>query len=71
MATIYVYLLNEGTDAWRPIEAEPLGDDRYRIISVNPDPEDEHWQFRTGDIVRCAERLLSGGQALVAYVADK
>ena len=65
--TIYVYLLDEGVDVWRPVEAAHLGDDRYRITSVNVDPSDEHWQFSTGDIVRCSSQALSGGPALVAH----
>jgi hypothetical protein len=63
---IYVYLLDEGTDCWRPVQAAGLGADRYRIVSENDDPEDEHWQFTTGDVVRCMERQLSGGRHLVA-----
>jgi hypothetical protein len=63
---IYVYLLNEGTHAWRPVEADHLGGDRYRIASVNDDPEDEEWQFNSGDIVQCAVRHFSDGPELVA-----
>jgi hypothetical protein len=65
--TIYVYLLGEGTDVWRPVEAVHLGHDRYQITSVHADSSDEHWQFSTGDIVRCSIRILSGGPALVAH----
>jgi hypothetical protein len=65
--TIYVYLLDEGTDVWRPVEAVHLGDNRYRITLVNVDRSDEHWQFSKGDIVRCSRRVLSGGPALVAH----
>ena len=66
MATIYVYLLNEGTDVWRPVEAEALGSDRYRITSRNLDPEEEQWQFSTDDIVRCEVRRQSDREFLVA-----
>lgn len=65
--TIYVYLLNEGTDVWRPVEAEHLGEDRYQIVSVNSDPDDELWQFPSGAVVRCRQQRLSGGDRLVAY----
>ena len=64
--TIYVYLLDEGTDVWRPVEAEQIAGDRYRITGTNLDPDDERWQFQTGDIVRCERRKLSGGECLVA-----
>ena len=56
---IYVFLLDEGTDVWRPVQAEKIGDNLFRIVSVNPDPENEKWQFSTGEIVKCEERSLS------------
>jgi hypothetical protein len=64
--TIYVYLEEEGTDAWRPVEAEDLGNSMFKIVSVNENPDDEHWRFKTGDIVRCEPRKLSGGTCIVA-----
>lgn len=65
--TIFVYLLNEGTDVWRPVEAQHLGEDRYRILSKNVDPEDEAWQFPSGAVVRCRQQKLSKGDRLVAF----
>lgn len=64
--TIYVALRDEGTDVWRPVEAEPCGADQFRIVSANPDPEDEQWEFPSGAVVRCERRKLSGGLRLVA-----
>ncbi len=66
LKTIYVYLEDEGTDVWRPVEAQDLGASKFRIVSVNADPEDEHWRFATGDIVRCESKKLSSGMCLVA-----
>jgi hypothetical protein len=66
MDKIYIYLLNEGTDCWRPVDAKRISNNCIKIISVNPDPEDENWEFQPGAIVRCEERELSGGRALVA-----
>ncbi len=66
LTTIYIYLLNEGTDVWRPVEAERLADNRYRIVTPNGDPEDEHWQFLTGTVVRCEWRTLSESPQLIA-----
>ena len=56
--TIYVRLLNEGTEVWRPVEAEVLGDDCFKIVSENTDPNDETWEFPPGSIVRCARRAF-------------
>ncbi len=64
--TIYVALLDEGSPCWRPVEAESLSENTFRILSSNPDPEDEKWEFSTGSIVRCEERDLSDGRFIVA-----
>jgi hypothetical protein len=62
---IYVALLDEGVDVWRPVEAERLGPDIFRIIGDIP--EGESWAFQPGDIVRCREKQLSKGALLVAH----
>jgi hypothetical protein len=55
--TVYIYLLNEGTDVWRPAEARWLHDDVYELLHIDAyDPEDEEWQFAPGSIVRCENR---------------
>ena len=56
--TVYVALLNEGVDVWRPVQAEHVGGDLYRLTGEQPD--DETWPFAVGDVVRCKERTLSG-----------
>ena len=65
---VYVYLLGEGTDVWRPVQAEKLSDKLFRIVSQNTDPEDEKWQFSTGDIVKCEERILSNSKKCLVTV---
>ena len=68
MTSIYVALIDEGIDTWRPVKARHEGDDRYLIVGKNEDPEDEHWEFQTGDVVRCKEFVFSGGSSgLVAF----
>jgi hypothetical protein len=62
--TIYVYLLDEGTDVWRPVQAERLADGRYRLLGFMPD--DECWEFPSGSVVRVRLKMLSGGNELVA-----
>ena len=64
--TIYIYLEDEGTNVWRPVDAEDLGNSKFKIVSVNNDSDDESWRFKTGDIVRCEPRKLSGRTCLVA-----
>lgn len=62
--TVYVQLLNEDVDVWRPVVAEHVEGDRYRLIG--PRPDDETWPFAVGDVVRCEPRRLSGGVVPVA-----
>ena len=69
LATIYVALLNEGTDVWRSVQALRRANGVFEIVSRNDDPESEHWQFSCGSLVRCAERNLAHGVALVAVEA--
>lgn len=57
--TIYVYLLNEGIDVWRPVKVIQVKENIYKILSANPDPKDEIWQFNKGDFVRCESKSLS------------
>jgi hypothetical protein len=38
----FVYLLEEGTDVWRPTEAVPIGDGLFKILPTpDYDSEDE------------------------------
>ena len=60
--TIFVALLDEGVDVWRPIEAQALPNGLFRIVSENADPESETWQFPTGAVVRCEQRRFADGE---------
>jgi len=66
---IYVALLHEGTDVWRPVEALAIGNGLFRIVSKNLEPDDEELQFITGEIVRCHEKIFSEG--LVSLIATE
>lgn len=60
MATIYMPLLNEGVDVWRPIEATPVSQNAYRVEGEMPD--DEVWTFAPGTVVCCSFKTFSSGQ---------
>ena len=64
--TVYVALLGESVDVWRPVKAEHVQESLYRITGENTSPEDEEWEFVTGQVVRCVNRDLSDGPSLVA-----
>ncbi len=64
--TIYVSLLNEGTDCWRPVTAEHVSEDLFRI--ADSQPEDEEWQFKPGQVVLCQPHTFQdGSRGLVAF----
>jgi hypothetical protein len=60
---LYMPMLDEGTDVWRPIAAQPLGHSMAQVCSETPD--DESWQYPTGARIVYEERELSGGPTLV------
>lgn len=65
--TVYVRLLDEGTDVFRPTQAVRTPQGGYRLLPTpNYDPEDERWEFLPGQMVRCENVKLHGGVRLVA-----
>lgn len=59
--TIYVPLLNEGTEVERPVEASRLlGGDLYYLHG--PVPDEEEWAFTPGSVVRCEWKANSQGK---------
>jgi hypothetical protein len=60
-------LLDEGTDVFRPTLADRTSDGFYKLRSTEDyDPEDEHWEFLPGQVVKCKSMKLHGGERLVA-----
>lgn len=64
--TIYVALLGEPAETWRPVQAAPRAGGVYSILSKNDDPETEQWRFPSGSLVRCEPRVLDGRELLLA-----
>jgi hypothetical protein len=67
-AVVYVRLLDEGTDVWRPVRATALPDGTFRLLEPDGyDPIAEKWEFPLLTKVRCASRKFTdGGEGLVA-----
>lgn len=63
---IYVRLVDEAVDVWRPIRAQVLGDGLYLVPTA---PSDERWEFAPGTRVRCVLRSLGGSSPVL--VADR
>ena len=65
MEMIYIKLLNEGVNAWRPVAAEKISQDVFRI--VEPQKSDEEWEFSSGKMVRCTTHMFADNkEGLVA-----
>ena len=64
---VYVALLDEGTNVWRPVSAIQLESNQYVLLRPQDyDPESELWQFLPGEIVLCELREKQGERFLVA-----
>jgi hypothetical protein len=63
---IYVSLLDEKVEVWRPVQAEHLHGDLYRIVSQSYDQAIETWQFKPGDKVICQMIKSNDGLILAA-----
>jgi len=62
--------MDEAVDVWRPVRAERLEDNRYRIVEQQYDRDTEKWQFEPGDRVVCGLVDSSEGSILAAVCRD-
>ena len=53
LAEIFVRLLDENVDVWRPVKAEQIAWDRFRIVEQPYERGAERWEFEPGDEVMC------------------
>jgi hypothetical protein len=63
---IYVALLDEGVDVWRPVLAEQFSDTVFRIEEQPYERDIETWEFGPGEEVVCEMISRSGGPFLAA-----
>ena len=64
---VYVSLPDEAVPVWRPVLAEPIEKDRYRLIVGQPyDTSIERWEFVPGDEVVCEYIIGAKGPMLAA-----
>ena len=69
--TIYVALLDEGIDVWRPVEAQRLLPDTWLIVDQDYDPGTERWEFEPGTAVSCRREHCDARQILIATGAAR
>ena len=68
---VYVKLLDEGTDVWRPVPAERQSDGSFRLRQPRSyDPETETWEFPPNTRVKCERRTFSDGKKALVAVAE-
>jgi hypothetical protein len=61
VAEIYMPLLKEGTDAWRPINVTPLQGGVYMV--EGPMPDGETWLFTPGTVIQIKWKKFADGQS--------
>lgn len=58
--TLYVRLVDEAVDMWRPVEGFAIDKRLYRIAAEQHVPDDERWEFGPGEIVAVVTRDFEG-----------
>jgi hypothetical protein len=64
--TVYVALLDEGVNVWRPVKATLITPSVFRLCG--PIPEFEVWQFQPGELVRCENRIFAEGECQLTAI---
>ena len=64
---IFMPLLDEGTDVWRPVPAWKIDRDTYIVLRPEwYDADDENWEFPPGSTVVCETKTITDGTILAA-----
>jgi len=67
---VYVKLLEEGSDAWRPVNARALPDGTYELLGIDGGGiEDEVWEFPVHSRVICEEKLDHEEKRILVAIA--
>jgi len=62
---VFVALLGEGTQVWRPVDSRKVSPNVFEILG--PVPVGEEWEFQPGQIVECAlNKFLQGDMGFIA-----
>jgi hypothetical protein len=66
IAEIFMPLEGEGTETFRPVLAEGIKENLFRICEQDYDFLDEQWKYIPGTVVEVENKLLNGLEKLVA-----
>lgn len=64
MTRINMPLGHEEVESWAMVSVQDLHDGRYEICG--PMPDDEHWRYPPGSVVKCEAVVEDGVECLVA-----
>jgi len=65
--TIFIRLLNEGTEVLRPTRALDLGGGLFKVLATSDyDATDEEWEFPPNSVVRAQRRSGASGEFFLA-----
>ena len=68
---VYVKLLDEGVDVWRPVPAVKEADGVFRLSRPGwYDPETETWEFPPNSRVKCKMKVFSDGKRGLVALAE-
>jgi hypothetical protein len=68
---VYVKLLDEGVDVWRPVPATKQPDGSFRLCRPQwYDPQTETWEFPPNTRVRCAMKKFADGNRGLTAIAE-
>jgi hypothetical protein len=62
-------LLNEGIDTYKLVHADKIDNNLYKILEDSKKAYQDYleiWEYKTGDIVKCAYKKLSKKNILLA-----
>jgi len=69
---IYVQLLNEGTEVYRPVPAIEIRNNIYKLEGREIyDPEDEEWEFKPGTLVKTERKCFEREMVLIALQEEE
>lgn len=67
MVSVYVRLLGEGVEVYRPVPASMVSTSTFVLDGEDIyDPKDEDWEFPPGSLVNVETKILDGESVLVA-----
>lgn len=69
---IYIPLLGEDIDVWRPAQAYQIDENRYKILApIVYGTKNEQWKFIPGSIVHCEYVTTTGGDRIFAAIYEE